>query len=151
MKRIATPAVIALCFAALALSGCRGSQPQDTLISSVSNPDHTYRATIVLREYVTDGQVNTSPTTYVLLERSSGSFDYQPGVEFKDSEVVMKPSQCGPLSVKWTDNSALKITCEKCGIALSAVGPHPQGMGPIKIEYDGFPEMSSWETGPRSR
>jgi len=149
MKRIATPAAVALC--SLALSGCRGNQPQDTLISSVTNPDRTYRATIVLREYMADGQVNTSPTTYVLLERNSGSFDYQPGMEFKDSQVVMKPSQCGPLSVKWTDNNALKITCEKCGIALSAVGPHPQGMGPIKIEYDGFPEMSSWETGPRSQ
>jgi len=98
-----------------------------------------------------DGQVNTSPTTYVLLDRNSGSFDYQPGMEFKDSQVVIKPSQCGPLSVKWIDNSALRITCEKCGLALSAVGPHPQGMGAIKIEYDGFPEMSSWETAPRSR
>jgi len=147
MKRIAITAVLPVC---LVLLGCRANQRQDTLISSVTNPNHTYRATVLLREFLIDGKVGTSPTTYVLLDRDSGTFDYQQGMDFKESQVVMKPSQCGPVSVKWTDNNALKITCEKCGLALSAIGPHAQGVGAIKIEYDGFPEMSSWETAPRS-
>jgi len=133
---------------ALSLPGCRNNDRQDTVIASVANPSRTYRATILLRQYYIDGKVDTSPTTYVLLDKDSGKPDYSNGVEFTDSQVVMKPTQCGPLDVQWSDDHLLKVICQKCGLALSAVGQHVGSMGPVRIEYDGFPEMSSWETSP---
>jgi hypothetical protein len=129
------------------LLSCGGNKLQDTLIASVANPSHTYRATIVLRQYFVDGRFDESPTTYVLLDRESESHHYARGVEFKDAQVVMKPTQCGPLSVQWSGDTVLGVRCDKCGLALAAVGRHAESMGPIRIEYDGFPEMSSWETG----
>jgi hypothetical protein len=134
----------------LTVGGCKGNNRQDTVIASAANPSHTYRATIVLRQYFVEGKIDTSPTTYVLLDTDAGKPDYASGAEFKDSQVVMKPSQCGPLDVQWADDHVLKVVCEKCGIALSAVGQHAGSMGPIRIEYEGFPEMSSWETAPRA-
>lgn len=152
MKRIALgcPLLTLLC-AGLSTIGCRTNQVQDTVIASTANPNHTYRATILLREYFVDGHVDNSPTTYVILDENAGKPDYEQGHEFRDSQIIMKPTRCGPLSLKWTGNSALTITCEKCGISLTALGPHAQGMGAIKIDYDGFPEVSSWETAPRGR
>jgi hypothetical protein len=147
-KHVCTFLLVAL---SLCLWGCQGSQRQDTVISSVSNPSNTYRATILLREYFVDGHLDNSPTTYVLLDRDSGKPTYEAGQDFKDSQVVMKPSQCGPLSLDWKDDNTLKITCEKCGIALSAIGEHARGVGSIQVDYEGFPDMSSWETAPRAR
>ena len=134
----------------LALGGCRGSDWHDTLVASAANPSHTYRATILLRQYFVDGKVDTSPTTYVLLDKDSARPDYSSRREFKDSQVVMKPSQCGALDIRWADDHLLKVVCEKCGIALSEVGKHANGIGPIRIEYEGFPVLSSWESGPSS-
>jgi hypothetical protein len=128
------------------LCGCKDRQ--DTVIASVVNPSHTYRATVLVRQYYVDGKVDTSPTTYVLLDKDSGKPDYGNGEDFADSQVVMKPSQCGPLDVQWDDDHLLKVICQKCGLALSAVGQHASGAGSVRIEYEGFPEMSSWETAP---
>jgi hypothetical protein len=50
------------------------------------------------------------------------------------------------LDVQWENDHLLRVICQKCGLALSAVGQHASGMDSIHIEYDGFPEMSSWET-----
>jgi hypothetical protein len=133
----------------LCLWGCQGSQRQDTVVSSVTNPSGTYRATIVVREYFIDGHLDNSPTTYVLLDKNSGKPEYDGGQDFRDSEVVMKPAQCGPLSLRWDDDHTLKILCEKCGIALSAIGQHARGVGAIQVDYEGFPDMSSWEAAPR--
>ena len=130
------------------LSGCK--ERQDTVIASVANPSHTYRATVLVRQYYVDGKVDTSPTTYVLLDKDSGKSDYGNGAEFTDSQVVMKPSQCGPLDAQWVDDHLLKVICQRCGLALSAVGQHVSDVGSVQIEYDGFPEMSSWETAPAS-
>jgi hypothetical protein len=135
----------------LSLGGCRGGQRQDTVIASVANASHTYRATVLLREYYVEGHVDGSPTTYVLLDRDTGKPEYEPGEEFKESQVVMKPSQCGPLSLQWEDDTSLKVICEKCGLALSAVGQHASGVGTIQVSYEGFPDMSSWEAGPRGK
>ena len=134
----------------LALCGCRGSDRRDTVVMSVANPSHTYRATILLRQGFVDGNVDTSPTTYVLLDKDSGKPNYPNGEDFKDSEVVMKPLQCGALSLRWTDDHALKVICLNCGISLAAVGEHAGAMGPIRIDYEGFPDRSSWEPGPGS-
>ena len=130
--------------------GCRGNDRQDTVLSSAANPSHTYRATVILRQYFVDGKIDNSPTTYVLLDQDTGKPDYSNGVDFKESQIVMQPSQCGPLSVQWNDDQTLKVICDKCGIALSAVGQHASGVGRIRIQYEGFPERSSWETGPQS-
>jgi hypothetical protein len=137
-----------LSISSFSICGCRGNDREDTVIASAANPSHTYRATIILRQYFVDGKPDTSPTTYVLLDKDSGKPDYGNGSDFKDSQVVMKPSQCGPLNVRWKDDEDLEIICQKCGLALSAVGQHSSGIGSIRIEYAGFPEMSSWETGP---
>lgn len=129
------------------VSGCRGSDRQDTLISSVANATHTWRATVLMRQGFVDGRVTTSPTTYVLLDKDSGKPNYRNGVEFKDSEVVMKPEQCGPLQLSWPEDHVLKVTCVNCGLALSGAGAHANAIGSIRIEYEGFPERSSWEPG----
>lgn len=132
----------------VSISGCKGNNGQDTVLATAANPSHTLRATVVLRQYFVDGKADTSPTTYVLLDKDTGKPEYDNGAEFQDSQVVVKPSQCGPLTVEWADDRLLKVICQKCGIALSAIGPHPAGMQSIRIEYEGFPERSSWETGP---
>jgi len=134
---------------AAALSGCHPNTRLDTLVQSASNPSHTYRATIIVRQYYIDGKFDTSPTTYVLLDPYTAKPDYGNGADFKDSQIVIKTSQCGPLAIQWTDDSTLKVICEKCGISLAAVGEHPTGMGAVRVQYEGFPEMSSWETAPR--
>jgi hypothetical protein len=130
--------------------GCRRNDRQDTVITSAANPSHTYRATIILRQYFVDGKIDTSPTTYVVLDADTGKPNYENGVEFKDSQVVMKPSQCGPMSVEWANDHMLKVICEKCGLALSGAGQHANTMGAIQVEYEGFPAVSSWESGPRA-
>jgi hypothetical protein len=135
-----------------ALCGCKdtkGGQRQDTVLSSVVNPSHVWRATIILRQYLVDGHFDNSPTTYVLMDRDAGKPQYDNGQDFKDSQVVMKSSQCGSLSLQWPDEGTLQVTCEKCGLALSAVQEHTQGMGAIRVVYAGFPAQSSWEAGPR--
>jgi hypothetical protein len=135
---------------AAALTGCHSDNRQDTLIQSRANPGHTYRATVIIRQYYVDGKFDTSPTTYVLLDPYTAKPEYDNGADFKDSQVVIKPTQCGPLSVEWTDDRTLRVICEKCGISLAAVGAHPSGVGPVRVEYEGFPDMSSWETAPHS-
>jgi hypothetical protein len=135
---------------ALVLPGCKADTRQDTVLTSAVNPSHTYRATVVLRQYYVDGKFDTAPTTYVLVDPDTGRPEYGNGEDFKDAQVVMKPTQCGPLSLKWVDDSTLKIRCEKCGLALSALGEHASGVGAVRVEYEGFPEMSSWETMPRA-
>jgi hypothetical protein len=130
-------------------AGCRSNTHLDTLVQSASNPSHTYRATIILRQYYVDGKFDTSPTTFVILDPYTPKPDYGNGEDFKDSQIVIKPSQCGPLEIEWTDDSTLKVICEKCGISLAAVGEHPSGMGSVRVQYEGFPESSSWETAPR--
>ena len=130
------------------LSGCRGNDYQDTLVASVANPSHTYRATILLRQGVTDGSVDTTPTTYVLVDKDTGKPRYSSHVEFKDSQIAMKATQCGALQVRWTNDLALTVTCQNCGLALSAATQHAAGVGAIRVEYEGFPERSSWEPGP---
>jgi hypothetical protein len=151
MKLYIGPAIVLLLLSAcFALCGCRSHDRQDVLVTSVANPSHTYRATILLRQGFVDGNVETSPTTYVLLDRDSGKPDYPNGVEFRDSQVVMKPDRCGALDLRWTDDHALAVICRNCGLALSAAGPHSGAIGPIRIEYEGFPDRSSWEPGPAS-
>ncbi len=138
----------------LGFVGCRAGQRQDTVISSATNPSHTYRATVLLREYFVDGHADNSPTTYVLLDKISGDTggpEYDQGQDFKDSQIVMKPKQCGPLSLHWPDDNTLKITCEKCGLAVSALGEHANGVGAIQVQYEEFPAVSSWEGGPQGR
>ena len=151
MKRILN----APCFLAIALLspmvwGCKGGERNDTVIASAANASHTWRATIILRQYWVDGKFDDSPTTYVLLDRDTGSGKYGNGEEFNASQIVMKPSQCGPLSVRWVDDNVLRVRCEKCGLARSAIGQHASAMGPVRIEYEGFPDMSSWESAPRA-
>ena len=144
---VIAPLLLAACFV---FCGCRPQDRRDVLVTSVANPSHTYRATILLRQGFVDGNVGTSPTTYVLLDEDSGKPDYPNGVEFRDSQVVMKPDRCGALELRWTEDHALSVICRNCGLALSAVGPHAGAIGPIRIEYEGFPERSSWEPGAAS-
>jgi len=136
-------------FLCAALTGCRSDTRRDTLIESSVNPSHTYRATVILRQYYVDGKFDTSPTTYVLLHPYTAKPEYGNGEDFPQSQVVIQPTQCGALGVEWADDKTLKVICEKCGIALSAVGAHPSGVGAVKVEYQGFPEMSSWEMAPK--
>jgi hypothetical protein len=131
------------------LAGCKEGPRLDTVLTSALNPSHTYRATVLLRQYRMDGKFDDSPTTYVLLDRNDGSETYENGQDFRDSEIVMKPSRCGTIDVAWLDDASLKVMCEHCGLALSAVGPHADGMGAIRIVYEGFPALSSWETAPQ--
>ena len=148
MKFLPRLTVLALLAAvSLASGGCKNNNRQDTVQATAANPSHTWRATVILRQYFVDGKADTSPTTYVLLDKDTGKPQYDNGVDFQDAQVVMKPSQCGPLGVEWADDHLLRVICEKCGIALSAVGPHPSAMSSIRIEYSGFPDRSSWETG----
>jgi hypothetical protein len=144
---VIAPLLLAACFV---FCGCRSQDRRDVLVTSVANPSHTYRATILLRQGFVDGNVGTSPTTYVLLDEDSGKPDYPNGVEFRDSQVVMKPDRCGALDLRWTEDHALSVICRNCGLALSAVGPHAGAIGPIRIDYEGFPERSSWEPGAAS-
>ena len=144
---------ISLMLIVAAFCGCfgdpKGRERIDTVMSSVANPGHAWRATVIERQYLLDGHFDNSPTTYVLVDRDAGKPKYENGEEFKDSHIAMKTSRCGPLSLQWTDDSTLQIMCEKCGLALSAVEEHTQGMGAIRIVYAGFPAQSSWEAAPR--
>lgn len=132
------------------LAGCREGPRLDTVLASALNPSRTYRATVLLRQYRMDGKFDDSPTTYVLLDRNDGSEKYENGQDFKESEIVMKPSRCGTVNLAWLDDGSLKVICEHCGLALSAVGPHADGMGAIRIVYEGFPALSSWEPAAHS-
>jgi hypothetical protein len=127
------------------LCGCKADTRRDSVVASVENLSHTLRATIILRQYWVDGKFDTAPTTFVLLDSDRGKPDYENGEDFPDSIVVMKPPRCGPLSLAWTDDSTIRVTCEKCGLALDAVGGHVSGIGQTRILYAGFPETSSWE------
>lgn len=132
----------------LLLCGCKADTRRDTVLSSVANASHTLRATVILRQYWVDGKFDTAPTTYVLLDTDRGKPAYENGEDFPETQVVMKPSRCGPLSLAWVDETTLKVTCEQCGLALSAVGGYVSGMGQTRIEYAGFPDVSSWEGAP---
>ena len=132
------------------LAGCREGPRLDTVLASALNPSRTYRATVLLRQYRMDGKFDDSPTTYVLLDRNDGSEKYENGQDFKESEIVMKPSRCGTVNLAWLDDGSLKVICEHCGLALSAVGPHADGIGAIRIVYEGFPALSSWEPAAHS-
>jgi hypothetical protein len=146
MKPRSWPLLLFTVCLALFVSSCRNNETQDTIIASVSNPSHSYRATVILRQHFVEGNADATPTTYVLLDRDTGKVDYPNGMEFKDSQVVMNPVQCGPLGLAWSNDHLLKVICQKCGLALSAAGQHADRWNSIRIEYDGFPETSSWET-----
>jgi hypothetical protein len=150
MKLRLWPLMSSAVLTALVVSGCRNNDRQDTIIASAANPSHTYRATVLLRQHFVDGKADTSPTTYVLLDKDSGKADYPNGVDFKDSQVVMKPTQCGPLGLEWGSDHQLKVICQNCGLALSAVGQHVDDLNSIQIKFENFPETSSWETPPGS-
>jgi hypothetical protein len=145
--RVCVINLLLLASALMVLWGCKENERRDTVIASAANPSHTYRATIILRQYFAEGKPDNSPTTFVLLDRDTGKPDYRNGEEFREDQVVIRPSQCGTLNVEWSDDQVLKVICEKCGLSLSAVGQHPRGVGSIRIDYEGFPELSSWETG----
>ncbi|MFC5864773.1 hypothetical protein ACFPT7_20865 [Acidicapsa dinghuensis] len=132
------------------LCGCRGHGRQDTVLSTASNLSQTWRATVILRGYFVDGKLDKSPATFVLLDKDSGKPNYENGQDFLDSQTVIKASDCGPLAVQWIDDSTLKVICNRCGLALSAVGQHPSLMGAVRVQYDGFPAVSSWEGGSSS-
>lgn len=138
--------IVLVGIAGLVLPGCRG-QRQDTVLTWAESPSHTWRAAVVQREYFIDGHPDDAPTTYVLLDAADGPPNYENGQSFKESQVVMKPSRCGPLSLQWTSDTALQVTCEKCGLALAEAGRHATGMGAIRVDYVDFPERSSWEAG----
>jgi hypothetical protein len=138
----------ALIFALVAFSGCRGLESRDALLSTAENPSHTRRATVIQRQYVIDGRVENSPTTYVLVSEDRGRPDYPSGVEFPSAEVAMSPLHCGPLTLSWKGDDDLVILCDRCGLSLSAAGQHVDQIGRTRIEYEGFPESSSWETAP---
>jgi len=140
------PGVLAL----IPLSGCHGLESRDALLSTVPSPSHTRRATIIQRQYVIDGKVENSPATYVLLSDDTGEPVYPSGVDFPAAQVVMKPAHCGPLKLTWNGDDDLIIVCDRCGLALAAVGNHANQLGKTKIEYEGFPESSSWETAPQA-
>ena len=141
--------VLATVGLALLFCGCKADTRRDTVLASAANLSHTLRATVILRQYWVDGKFDTAPTTYVLLDADHGKADYDNGEDFPESTVVMKPSRCGPLSIAWVDEATLKVTCEKCGLALSGVGGYVSGMGQTRIVYAGFPDVSSWEGAPR--
>lgn len=130
--------------------GCRGHGRQDTVLSTAANSGHAWRATVILRQYFVDGKLDKSPTTFVLLDKDSGRPGYENGQDFKDSETVLRVNDCGPLMVQWVDDSTLRVICSQCGLALSAIGEHPSAMGSIRVQYDGFPAVSSWEGGPNA-
>ena len=44
---------------AIALLGCHSDTRKDTLIQTTSNPSHTYRASVVIRQYYVDGKFDT--------------------------------------------------------------------------------------------
>lgn len=134
----------------IVLSGCRGVESRDALLSTVSSPSHTRRATIIQRQYVIDGKVENSPATYVLVSDDTGEPSYPSGVDFPAAEVVMKPAHCGPLKLTWNGDDDLVIVCDRCGLALAAAGEHVNQIGKTKIEYEGFPDSSSWETAPQT-
>jgi hypothetical protein len=132
--------------ASVMLNGCKNGKTRDTVMSSVSNPTHSFRATVLRRQYLLDnGMEDASPTTYVLLERDAGPPSYAYGQDFKGSDVVMRPSQCGPLRLMWIDDQTLQIICDKCDLALHSLGNHADKIGPIRIVYEGFPTKSFWE------
>lgn len=135
---------------AAVLSGCRDHGRQDTVLSAESNFSQTWRATVILRQHFIDGKLDKSPTTFVLLDKGAAAHKYKNGQDFREAEVVIKANDCGPLAVQWVDDSTLKVVCNQCGLSLSAVGEHPSAMGPIRVVYDGFPPVSSWEGGPNS-
>lgn len=137
--------------AALLFPGCRNNDRQDTVVASAANPNRSYRATVILRQRFVDGKADSTPMTYVLLDKDSGKVDYPNGVDFQDSQVVMKPAQCGPVGLEWENDHLLRVICQNCGIALSAVGRHATHLSGVQIEYEDFPETSSWETPAGSR
>lgn len=147
MKNFRAAIVLLVLSVSFGLCGCRGNDHQDTLVASAANPSHTYRATILLRQGMVDGKVDTSPVTYVLVDKDTGKPRYSSHAEFKDSQIAMKAAQCGALQVRWTNDLALTVICQNCGLALSAT-QHATGVGAIRVDYEGFPERSSWEPGP---
>lgn len=88
---------------------------------------------------------DASATTYVLLEKDAGPPKYAYDQEFRAGDVVMRPSQCGPLKLEWIDDQTLRILCEKCGLALHSLGNHADKVGSVHIIYEGFPSKSFWE------
>jgi hypothetical protein len=148
MKHRPCLTILLLAPVSITLWGCRNNDRQDTVIASAANPSHTWRATVILRQYFVDGKPDTSPTTYVLLDPDSGNPNYANGADFKDSQVALKASQCGALDVRWSQDRVLDVICKNCGLALSAVEEHSTAVGSIRVEYDGFPERSSWDPGP---
>jgi len=139
--------VLCAMFVVVLLSGCRGLESHDVLLQTVANASHTRRATMIQRQYVIDGRVeNSPPVTYVLLSDDHGDPSYPSGVDFPADQVVMKPTHCGRLTLEWNGDQDLMIVCESCGLSMAAVGQHADQLGMTKIEYEGFPESSSWET-----
>lgn len=128
------------------LIGCRYGKTRDTVLVSIANANHSSRATVLRREYLLDnGMADASPTTYVLVSKDNGTPSYQYDQTFDPNQVVMRPSQCGPLKLEWTDDLTLEIICEKCGLGLNALGNNAAKVGPTRIVYKDFPQKSFWE------
>jgi hypothetical protein len=138
--------MLLLCVA-FTMPGCKGGERRDTVLSSLASPSRKYRATIVQRQFYVDGKTDSGPTTFVLVGANEGSAKYGNGEDINESEVAMKPTQCGPLSLEWVNDQLLRVRCEQCGLSLASAGPHASSIGAVRIEYDGFPEVSSWEGG----
>ena len=125
------------------LLGCRYGKRLDTVLLSVANPSHTLRTTVLRRQYLLDnGMEDASATTYVLLDKDTGTPSYVNGKEFSASQVVMRPSQSGPLKLEWMNDQKLKIICDQCGLALHSLGNHAEKLGSVQIIYEGFPAKS---------
>jgi hypothetical protein len=132
--------------ASMMLSGCKHGKTRDTVLASVSNPSHSFRGTVLRRQYLLDnGMEDASATTFVLLEKDGGPPSYAYDQDSKGGHVVMRPSQCGPLRLMWIDDRTLQIICDKCGLALHSLGNHADKIGPVQIVYEGFPTKSFWE------
>jgi hypothetical protein len=127
----------------ISLTGCKYGKTRDTILSSVPNSTHTYRATVLRREYLLDnGMTDASPTTYVLLDADKGPPTYAPNQRFNAANVVMRPSLCGPLRLEWMSDLVLRIICDKCGLALPR---HLDKVGSVSIVYEGFPDTSFYQ------
>ncbi len=137
---------VLLVAASLMSAACRYGKTRDTVLTSIPNASHSYRATVLQRQYLlNNGMTDASPTTYVLVDKDNGIPSYGYDQTFDRSQVVMRPSQCGPLKLHWADDLTLEIICEKCGLALNALGNNAAKVGPVRIVYKDFPQKSFWE------
>jgi len=89
MKRMAAFVAFPTIFVLAHLCACRDTIRQDMVIPSAVNSSHAYRATVIQRQYYVDGKFDTSPTTYVILDKYSGTAKYENSLRFKESQIIM--------------------------------------------------------------